>query len=118
MSEESRILAAMHDITISIIPDPDASMDSVNSVLSDRNLHLHHLMQLAADGRCTQEWHYPEDAGSYFTFRLPDISAMFKVWSPNHHIYPREQAELVDDADQDELDDEASLVPTDLAGSD
>ena len=36
----------------------------------------------------------------------------------NHHIYPREQAELVDDADQDELDDEASLVPTDLAGSD
>ena len=51
-------------------------------------------------------------------FRLADISAMFKVWSPNHDIYPREQAELVDDADQDELDDEASLVPTDLAGSD
>ena len=108
----------MHDITISIIPDPDASMDSVNSVLSDRNLHLHHLMQLAADGRCTQEWHYSEGAGSYFTFRLAGISALFKVWPPNHDIYPREQAELVDDADQDELDDEASLVPTDLAGSD
>ena len=72
----------------------------------------------SCDGHCTQEWHYPEDAGSYFTFCLPDMSAMFKVWSPNHDIYPREQAELVDDADQDELDDEASLVPTDLAGSD